>query len=402
MVEVLQESIVPERLPAVAGVRARRGVPARRRRPSTSVATGTTRSRSTVARSSSSSVTSPATASRPPASWAGSATACAPTRSMTPIRPILLRRAHEMLRRLDPDSMVTAVVACYEPDDRGADVVTRRSSAAAVVRRRRHHPLPRRRERDAARHDCGKNFATAQVTLTDGALLVLYTDGLDRTARPAHRRRAGLARRARTRESRDEPLDDAVRRARRPVVRVQHPSRRRHLRAGPARLVSRAVAVSILAIDIGGTKLAAGIVTDDGRAARAPGRRRRRRRPTRRRCSPRSPRVVDTRRRRATPTRVGVGCGGPMDRGGEHVSPLNIPAWRGFPLRARLAAHTGLPVVGRQRRQGARARRRLDRRGARRARLHRRWSCRPASAAASCSTAACSTAPAATPGTSAT
>ena len=33
-----------------------------------------------------------------------------------------------------------------------------------------------------------------------------------------------------------------------------------------------------------------------------------------------------------------------MDLGGEHVSPLNIPAWRGFPLRARLAAHTGLPV----------------------------------------------------------
>ena len=33
-----------------------------------------------------------------------------------------------------------------------------------------------------------------------------------------------------------------------------------------------------------------------------------------------------------------------MDAGGEHVSPLNIPAWRGFPLRARLAEHTTLPV----------------------------------------------------------
>jgi len=43
-------------------------------------------------------------------------------------------------------------------------------------------------------------------------------------------------------------------------------------------------------------------------------------------------------------THVGVGCGGPMDKGGEHVSPLNIPAWRAFPLRARLAALTGLPV----------------------------------------------------------
>lgn len=33
----------------------------------------------------------------------------------------------------------------------------------------------------------------------------------------------------------------------------------------------------------------------------------------------------------------GVGCGGPMSAGGESVSPLNIPAWRGFPLRGRLA-----------------------------------------------------------------
>ena len=41
---------------------------------------------------------------------------------------------------------------------------------------------------------------------------------------------------------------------------------------------------------------------------------------------------------------VGVGCGGPMTRGGEEVSPLNIPGWRSFPLRATLAAHTGLPV----------------------------------------------------------
>jgi glucokinase len=33
-----------------------------------------------------------------------------------------------------------------------------------------------------------------------------------------------------------------------------------------------------------------------------------------------------------------------MDAHGEHGSPLNIPAWRAFPLRARLAAHTDLPV----------------------------------------------------------
>jgi glucokinase len=38
----------------------------------------------------------------------------------------------------------------------------------------------------------------------------------------------------------------------------------------------------------------------------------------------------------------GVGCGGPMTRGGEEVSPLNIGAWRSFPLRSRLQSLTGL------------------------------------------------------------
>ncbi len=55
------------------------------------------------------------------------------------------------------------------------------------------------------------------------------------------------------------------------------------------------------------------------------------------RCWPRrAPRRVQS---------VGVGCGGPMTRGGELVSPLNIPGWRDFPLRARLGALTGLPVA---------------------------------------------------------
>jgi glucokinase len=40
----------------------------------------------------------------------------------------------------------------------------------------------------------------------------------------------------------------------------------------------------------------------------------------------------------------GAGCGGPMSPGGGVVSPLNIPAWRGFPLRAALARSTGLPT----------------------------------------------------------
>jgi glucokinase len=45
------------------------------------------------------------------------------------------------------------------------------------------------------------------------------------------------------------------------------------------------------------------------------------------------------------PVVCGVGCGGPMTPGGEQVSPLNIHAWRGFPLRSRLASLTGLPTA---------------------------------------------------------
>ncbi|MBT2213911.1 ROK family protein [Actinomadura sp. NEAU-AAG7] len=42
---------------------------------------------------------------------------------------------------------------------------------------------------------------------------------------------------------------------------------------------------------------------------------------------------------------VGVGCGGPMAWPAAEVSPLNIPAWRGFPLRARFRGrYPGLPV----------------------------------------------------------
>lgn len=42
---------------------------------------------------------------------------------------------------------------------------------------------------------------------------------------------------------------------------------------------------------------------------------------------------------------IGVGCGGPMQYPEGRVSPLNIPAWRDFPLRDRLAAHFGRPTV---------------------------------------------------------
>jgi len=41
---------------------------------------------------------------------------------------------------------------------------------------------------------------------------------------------------------------------------------------------------------------------------------------------------------------VGVGCAGPMTRGGESVSPLNIAAWRNFPLRQSLRDALGCEV----------------------------------------------------------
>lgn len=42
---------------------------------------------------------------------------------------------------------------------------------------------------------------------------------------------------------------------------------------------------------------------------------------------------------------VGVGVGGPMTRGGEVVAPLHIPAWADVPLRSELARRTGLAVA---------------------------------------------------------
>lgn len=98
--------------------------------------------------------------------------------------------------------------------------------------------------------------------------------------------------------------------------------------------------MSVLAIDIGGTKLAAAIVADDGTVVR------RDRTPT----LPRDPwpTFADMLDRLVGDSRidgVGVGCGGPMEWPSGEVSPLNIPGWRGFPLRARLAErYPGVPV----------------------------------------------------------
>jgi glucokinase len=101
--------------------------------------------------------------------------------------------------------------------------------------------------------------------------------------------------------------------------------------------------IHVLAVDIGGTKLAAGIVRDDGEVKV--------------RHVVATPAAADPEDLFATLASLigrldldgvvaaGVGCGGPMTAGGELVSPLNIPAWRAFPLRVRLAEHLGLPVL---------------------------------------------------------
>jgi glucokinase len=95
---------------------------------------------------------------------------------------------------------------------------------------------------------------------------------------------------------------------------------------------------TVLAVDIGGTKMAAGLVDGDGAVLE------RRTAPTRRDVGAEDLFAVLV-GLLPDPTQaqvVGVGCGGPMAPGGEEVSPLNIPAWRGFPLRRRLHEVTGL------------------------------------------------------------
>ncbi|HSH61231.1 MAG TPA: ROK family protein, partial [Acidimicrobiales bacterium] len=96
-----------------------------------------------------------------------------------------------------------------------------------------------------------------------------------------------------------------------------------------------------LGIDIGGTKLVAGVVSDSGEVVSS------RRAPTPKESAEE---VYSTllslieEVRTGDEVACGVGCGGPMGPGGEEVSPLNIPVWRDFPLRRRLAESTSLPT----------------------------------------------------------
>lgn len=114
-------------------------------------------------------------------------------------------------------------------------------------------------------------------------------------------------------------------------------------------LPARPLTSSVLAVDIGGTKLAAGLVDTAGTVSL--------------RTQAPTPRSSDTTtvwsaladlvtgvldRASAAgagvPQACGVGSGGPMEPAGETVSPLNIPALRRFPLRTHLADLTGLPT----------------------------------------------------------
>lgn len=97
----------------------------------------------------------------------------------------------------------------------------------------------------------------------------------------------------------------------------------------------------VLAVDIGGTKMAVAVVDQAGHL----------------RWSTRGPtpsdgtdplpaleRLVAQVPPELSPVACGVGVGGPMTDGGRLVSPLNIPAWRDFPLGDRLADRSGVPT----------------------------------------------------------
>jgi glucokinase len=97
------------------------------------------------------------------------------------------------------------------------------------------------------------------------------------------------------------------------------------------------------AIDIGGTKIAAGLVDAAGELLA------RHERPTP--VAEPMTAVEDLLAALAAEpgwaeaTAVGIGSAGPIDAAKGTVSPLNIHAWRDFPLAARVADRTGLPVT---------------------------------------------------------
>jgi glucokinase len=97
-----------------------------------------------------------------------------------------------------------------------------------------------------------------------------------------------------------------------------------------------------LAVDVGGTKLAVGVVDLEGNVVvrdRVPT-------PQRSVWSALQRLVLRVRAAAGSMQLVacGVGCGGPMVHSEGVVSPLHIPEWSDFPLRERLEAFTELPT----------------------------------------------------------
>ena len=96
-----------------------------------------------------------------------------------------------------------------------------------------------------------------------------------------------------------------------------------------------------IAVDIGGTKLATGIVSHTGAIVA------RSQVPTPETDVWGALASLIHQQLATTPisvSAVGVGCGGPMEWAGERVSPLNIRDWQNFPLREQIATLTRMPV----------------------------------------------------------
>ncbi|MEW9546872.1 ROK family protein [Nonomuraea sp. NPDC050783] len=97
----------------------------------------------------------------------------------------------------------------------------------------------------------------------------------------------------------------------------------------------------VLAIDIGGTKLAAALVDEDGSVSRSGTR------PTPRTdvMAALAALIAEVTDGGPPALAAGIGCAGPLDLATGTVSPVNMPSWRGFPLRDEVRELTGLPTV---------------------------------------------------------
>ena len=104
-----------------------------------------------------------------------------------------------------------------------------------------------------------------------------------------------------------------------------------------------AVGDGFVAIDLGPSRLAAGIVDPDGEVIV----RDRLATPARNvwpALTQLVKRVLAANPVETAPSWVGVTCPGPIDRGTGSMKPIGMPTWHDFPLRRELAAITGLPV----------------------------------------------------------